>query len=218
MPRVFTIVMLVALSAASPARAQDQWGFSAGLTPSWQTGNPSRFLFAADQIDMRGSEVRFGVIRGDLIGGDWGFSFVDKSIDENSTLQADTSTCVVGQCGTFYRVLSRTRLTGVEFHQFQAYKTWRDHVQLGMVGAVGIGWLRGTAYKQTVSDQGVVESFTVPADELYQPSESVVPLMKLEIAATGIFGPGLKVRVGGGFSMPGYHTFDITVFYLVPGN
>jgi hypothetical protein len=217
MPRVFTLVLLVALSAASPARAQDQWGFSAGLTPSWQTGNPSRFLFAADQMNMKGSEVRFGVVRGDLIGSDWGFSFVDKSIDENSTLQVDTSTCGAVRCGTFYRVQSRTRLTGVEFHQFQAYKTWRDHVQMGMVGAVGVGWLRGTASKQTVSEQGVLESFTVPADELYPPSESVVPLLKLEIAATGIFGPGLKVRVGGGFSMPGYHTFDITVFYLVPG-
>jgi hypothetical protein len=218
MPRVFTLVLLVALGAASPARAQDQWGFSAGLTPSWQTGNPSRFLFAADQMNMKGSEVRFGVIRGDVTGGDWGFSFVNKSINENSTLQVDTSTCGVDQCGTYYRVQSRTRLTGVELHQFLAYKTWRDRVQMGMVGAVGVGWLRGTVYKRTVSEQGVLESFTVPADELYPPSTSVVPLVKLEIAATGIIGSGLKVRVCGGFSMPGYHTFDITVFYLVPGN
>jgi hypothetical protein len=32
-----TLVLLVALSTLVPARAQDQWGFSAGLTPSWET-------------------------------------------------------------------------------------------------------------------------------------------------------------------------------------
>jgi hypothetical protein len=207
MPRVSWLVVVVALSAAGPARAQDHWGVSVGLTPSWQTGDPARFLFRADQIDMRGSEVRFGFVRGDLFAGDWGLSFVDKSIAENSTLQAHEK---------FYRTLAHTRLTGLEFHQFQPFKTWRDRVQLGMVGAVGVGWLRGNVYKRTLGEAGAVESFSAPADELFPPSSSVVPLMKLEIAGTGIVAPGLKLRVGGGFSMPGYHTFGITVFYLVP--
>lgn len=216
MPRVFSLVLLVALSMADPARAQDKWGFSAGLTPSWQTGDPARFLFSADQIDMKGSEVRVGVVRGDLFEGDWGFSYVDKSIAENSTLQIDTSTCGNAQCGTFYRTLARTRLTGVEFHQFLPYKTWRERVQVGMVGAVGVGWLRGNIYKRRVSEETDVESFSTPADELFPPSSSIVPLMRLELVATGIVAPGLKVRVGGGFSMPGYHTFGITLLYLVP--
>jgi hypothetical protein len=204
------------LAVVSDARAQDQWGLSVGLTPAWQTGDPVRFLFRADQIDMHGSEVRFGFVRGNLVGDDWGLSFVDKSIDENSTLDVDESACSRGQCGTFYRTLAHTRLTGVEFHQFEAIRTWYDRVQLGLVGAVGVGWLRGTAYKRITSEQGDTESYSAPADELFPPSSSLVPLMKLEIAATGIVAPGLKVRVGGGFSMPGYHTFGITLFYLVP--
>ena len=216
MLRVLTLVLLVAVSAR-PALAQDQWGVSAGLTPSWQTANPSRFLFGADDIQMHGSEVRFGVVRGNVIGSDWGFSFVDKSIDENSTLQVDASNCLGEPCGTFYRTLSETRLTGVEFYQFQPFNTWRERVQLGMVGAVGVGWLRGTINKRTVSDQGLVESAGVPADELFPPSSTLVPLMKLELAVAGIVAPGLKVRVGGGFSMPGYHTFGITLYYFVPG-
>ena len=56
----------------------------------------------------------------------------------------------------------------------------------------------------------------VTADELFPPSASLVPLMKLEIAGTGIVAPGLKLRVSGGFSMPGHHTFGITASYLVP--
>jgi hypothetical protein len=215
MPRVFVCALLV-IGMATPVSAQDRWGFSAGLTPSWQTGNPSRFLFRADEMHMTGSEVRFGVVRGDLLEGDWGFSFVDKSIAEDSTLQLDRSTCGAGQCGTFYRTLAHTRLTGLEFHQFQPFKTWRDRVQMGMVGAVGVGWLRGDVYRRNVNDQEVVESFSAPADELFPPSSSVVPLMRVEIVGTGIVAPGLKIRVGGGFSLPGYYTFGITLLYFVP--
>jgi hypothetical protein len=120
------------------------------------------------------------------------------------------------RCGTFYRSRAQTRLTGGEFHQFRPFMTWRDRMQVGMVGAVGMGLLRGTADKRITTEQGLVEAAVVTADELFPPSASVVPLMKLEIAATGIVAPGLKFRVGGGFSMPGYHTFGITASYLVP--
>ena len=66
-----------------------------------------------------GAEARFGVVRGSVIGGDWGLSFVDKSIDEDSTLNVDTSSCFGEQCGTFYRTLAHTRRIGLEFCQFQ---------------------------------------------------------------------------------------------------
>jgi hypothetical protein len=210
------LAALALCSLASPVAAEDQWGFSVGMTPTWRTGAPVRHLFAADVVDMRGSEVRFGVVRGDLFEGDWGFSFVDKSIDEDSSVQVDRGGCALTACGTFYRSRAQTRLTGVEFHQFRPFMTWRDRMQVGMVGAVGVGWLRGTADKRITTEQGLVEAAVVTADELFPPSASVVPLMKLEIAATGIVAPGLKIRVGGGFSMPGYHTFGITASYLVP--
>jgi hypothetical protein len=213
--RQVLLVLLAVCFAASPLRAEDQWGVSVGLTPSWHTAAPSRQLFGADQIDMTGSEVRFGAVRGDLFEGEWGISFVDKSIDETSTLRVDSASCVVATCGTFYRAQPQTRLTGVEFHQFRPFKTWYERVQLGLVGAVGVGWMRGTADKRTMTEQGEVQSL-VTADELFPPSASVVPLMKLEIAGTGIVAPGLKLRVSGGFSMPGYHTFGITASYLVP--
>jgi hypothetical protein len=209
-----SLVVVAVCLAAAPLRAEDQWGVSVGLTPAWHTAAPSRQLFGAEQIDMTGSEVRFGVIRGDLFEGDWGISFVDKSIDENSTLSVDNATCPAA-CGAFYRTQPQTRLSGVEFHQFRPFKTWYERVQLGLVGAVGVGWMRGTADKRTTTEDGEVRSL-VTADELFPPSASIVPLMKLEIAATGIVAPGLKIRVGGGFSMPGYHTFGITASYLVP--
>ena len=45
--------------------------------------------------------------------------------------------------------------------------------------------------------------------------ESVMPLVRIEIAAAGIIVPGFKVRASGGFGMPGYHTFNIAFIYLI---
>lgn len=209
-------VVLVLLGLATEASAQDQWGLDISVTPSWQTGTPARYLFQADRIDLTGSEVTFGFVRGELLGGDWGMSFVNKAIAKNSTLDVDVSPCGRGTCGTFYRTISRTRMTGLEFHQFLPYKTWRGRAQLGMVGSVGVAWLRGTLYKRTVTEESDVESFQAAADELYPPSQAIVPLLSMEIAGSGVVTNGIKVRASGGFSMPGYHTFRVTVIYLFP--
>src|SRR4030095_12186846 len=125
---------------------------------------------------------------------EWGISFVDKRINDTSTMRVDSSPCATAACGTFYRAQPQTRLTGVEFHQFHPFKTWYDRVQLGLVGAVGVGWMRGTGDKRTFTAHGEVDSL-VTADELFPPSAALVPLMKLEIAGTGIVAPGLKLRV-----------------------
>jgi hypothetical protein len=216
--RLVAIVVLGVLSVASPAWAQteERWGVTVGLTPSWETGAFVKSLFQADRIEMKGSEIRVGVVRGVSVGDDWGFSYVDKVIDQDSTLDIDVTDCNRGSCGTFYRTMDSTRLTGVEFHQYHAFKTWRERVQLGMTGAVGIGWMRGHVVKRTITEAGDEQSLDADVGELFPPSKSVVPLARLEIAVSAIVIPALKVRVGGGFSMPGYHTFGVTLMYLVP--
>jgi hypothetical protein len=216
MTRVITFVLFLILSLTTKVGAQDQWGVNVGLTPSWRTADPARFLFSADRIDLRGSEVRVGFVRGEPLEGDWGMSFVNKAISENSTLDVEVSSCNRGECGTFYRTLPQTRMTGLEFHQFIPYKTWRDRVQLGMVGSVGLGWLRGNVYKRTITEQSDVESYQADAAELVPPSTAVVPLLSMEIAVAGILTDNIKVRASGGFSMPGYHKFSMTFIYLVP--
>ena len=204
------------LMCAGQAAAQDLWGVSFSLTPSWETGPGVNRLFAADRIDMEGSELRFGFVRGFDVSGDWGVSFVRTTIADESSLDVDVTPCNRGDCGTFLRTMESTRLTGFEIHQFQPFKTWRDRIQLGMVGAVGLGWMRGQVYKRTTSEERVVEAFDAKAGELFPPSKSVVPLLRMEIAAAAIVVPGLKVRASGGFAMPGYHTFGLTFVYLIP--
>jgi hypothetical protein len=216
MTRLTAVVLLATLSFASEVGAQDQWGLHVGLTPSWQTANPSRFLFKADRIDLTGSEVTLGFVRGQPLEGDWGLSFVNKAITQNSTLDVDVSSCSRGTCGTFYRTLPQTRMTGLEFHQFIPYKTWRERVQLGMVGSLGVAWLRGNVYKRTTTEASDVESFQAPAGELFLPSNDIVPLFSLELAVAGLVTDSLKVRASGGFSMPGYRKFHMTFIYLIP--
>jgi hypothetical protein len=216
MLRRTALVMIAVLACASHAAAQDLWGVSFAVTPSWETGPGVNRLFSADRVDMEGSEVRFGFVRGQDLSGDWGMSFVRTTIANNSSLDVDVSSCGRGSCGTFLRTIEPTRMTGFEVHFFEPLKTWRNRVQIGTLGAVGLARLRGQIYKRTTSENGDVESFDAKAGELFPPSTSVVPLLRMEIAAAAIVVPGLKVRASGGFSMPGYHTFGLTFVYLIP--
>lgn len=217
--RMTIAVLCATLCLASQASAQpsyeEQWGVSVGLTPAWDTGTGVRYLFKADRIDLHGSEIRLGFVRGRQLEGDWGISYVQKAINEDSSLDVNVLDCRRGACGTFYRTLPQTRLTGFEFHHFEPFKTWRNRIQLGMVGAIGIGWMRGNVNKRTVSDDSDV-SLEAPAGELFPPSNDVVPLLKIEIAGVGLVARGVKIRASGGFSMPGYHTFSVTFVYLIP--
>jgi|SRR5947209_6881716 len=215
MRRQIVLVLVSTLMLAGRAAAQDQWGINVALTPSWQSGPGVKALFNADRLDLHGSEIRIGVVRGVDIAGDWGFSFLSTTIAPNSTVDTDVAPCSRGTCGTFLRTVDKTRMTGFEFHQFQPFMTWRDRVQLGMIGAVGLGWLRGQVYKRTVTDASDVETYGAEAGELFPPSKSVMPLVRVEVAVAGIIVPGFKVRASGGFGMPGYHTFNIAFIYLI---
>lgn len=216
MLRRIAVVIVSVLSVASQAVAQDQWGVDVALTPSWQSGPGVKQLFSADDVDLQGSAMRIGFVRGMDLGGDWGLALVNTTIAENSSLDFDVAPCDRGNCGTFLRTVGRTHMTGFEFHQYQPFKTWRERVQIGMVGAVGLGWLRGQVYKRTTTNQSDVESFDAPAGEFFPPSKSVMPLASLEIAASGVVVRGVKVRASGGFAMPGYHKFGLTFIYLIP--
>lgn len=72
MLRRIAVVIVSVLSVASQAVAQDQWGVDVALTPSWQSGPGVKQLFSADDVDLQGSAMRIGFVRGMDLGGDWG--------------------------------------------------------------------------------------------------------------------------------------------------
>jgi hypothetical protein len=215
MARTLLLTATILLAAAARLTAQEQWGVNLGVTPTWQTGPGVNALFGADQVDVHGSEFRIGFVRGLDIEGDWGLSLVRTNIAAGSTVDADVAPCSRGTCGTYLRANDPIHMTGLEFHQFYPFKTWRERVQLGMVGAVGLGWLKGNVSKRVITDQSDTEA-TVDAGEFYPPSKSVVPLVHVELAVAGVIVPGFKIRASGGWGMPGYHTFGINFIYMVP--
>jgi hypothetical protein len=209
------LVAIGALMFAQPVLAQeDHWGATFAVTPSWETGVGVKHLFAADRIDMRGSDMRFGFVRGWDTDGDWGISFVRTTIANNSSLDVDVTPCSRGNCGTFLRTTQPTRMTGFEAHKFEPFKTWRNRVQIGGLGAVGAAWMRGKVYKLTTAEDGDVESWDANASDMFPPTHNLVPLVRVELAGAAIVAPGLKVRASGGFSMPGYHVFNLTFVYI----
>ena len=64
MARTILLTATILLAAAARLTAQDQWGVNLGVTPTWQTGPGANALFGADRVDVQGSEIRVGFVRG----------------------------------------------------------------------------------------------------------------------------------------------------------
>lgn len=201
------VALIISFPGSSYAQARRTvWGVSGGFTPNWSV--PSQFKIAfgvnAEAVDFGGSEFRIGFVRGRMLEGDWGVSFIKKRFDEAGKITLEG--------GTIYSTTKTTALTGFEAHRFASFATIRDRVQIGMNLAIGAAWLRGTVYKADSS--GTAE---VKAMELFPPRDKDIPMPigKVEFAVAGIIAPGLKVRAAGGLNFPGYETFSFTVVYLI---
>ena len=226
------VAAAVLVGGNNPALAQDSsWGVIGGLTPSWRVpDNAIKNLFDARAVDLSGSELRIGIVRGQEFGGDWGVSLINKKFKEGSTVTR-LSEYDVAEVGTFPAILgfttTDTSLLGVELHKYSNFATIKDRVQIGMIFGGGIGQLRGTVNRHSevfinAGDVGQIENFneSVAATELFAPlgfEIKYVPLFRAELAVSGIVAPGLKVRASGGFNMPGTQIFSISAIYYFGG-
>jgi hypothetical protein len=207
------LALLPATAAAQISRSY--WGVSGGFIPDWKVPSSFEFFFDADEVDVSGSEFHIGVVRGRMAGGDWGVSFVRKRLSDGLRVGRNIgSECAF--CGTFLTTTD-TKLNGVEVHKFVPFGTIKDRVQIGMNFSGGVGTLKGTVNQQVIGLNGTTNE-TVEAKTLFMPGGTefdVMPLGKVELAVAGILGPDLKIRVSGGFNMPGYSKFHLTVVYLI---
>ena len=225
------VAAAVLVGGNNPALAQDSsWGVIGGLTPSWRVpDNAIKNLFDARAVDLSGSELRIGIVRGQEFGGDWGVSLINKKFKEGSTVTRQSDYDVADR-GTFPALLgfttTDTSLLGVELHKYANLATIKDRVQLGMVLGGGIGQLRGTVnrHAEVFINQGEADILnfneSVVASELFAPlgfEIEYVPLFRAKLAVSGIVAPGLKVRASGGFNMPGTQIFSISAIYYFGG-
>jgi hypothetical protein len=225
------VAAAVLVGGNNPALAQDSsWGVIGGLTPSWRVpDNAIKNLFDARAVDLSGSELRIGIVRGQEFGGDWGVSLINKKFKEGSTVTRQSDYDVADR-GTFPALLgfttTDTSLLGVELHKYANLATIKDRVQLGMIFGGGIGQLRGTVnrHAEVFINEGQADILnfneSVVASELFAPlgfEVEYVPLFRAELAVSGIVAPGLKVRASGGFNMPGTQIFSISAIYYFGG-
>jgi hypothetical protein len=210
MVRRFVFVSIVLFCSMLPCDAAAQarrtfWGVDATFVPKWRVPEWQEFIFSAETIDLAGAEFRIGFVRGHTLGGDWGVSYVQRSIDDSAVAILDTDGNVTST--------SNNSLVGVEANRFSPFTTIKDRVQIGLSTGIGVGWFRGNV--QVRHPDGAIEE--LPARVLFSPGGSdvpVVPIGRLELAVAGIINQNLKVRASGGVNFPGQQTFSFSITYL----
>jgi len=142
---VFEIpAVLLALIASLPLSVDAQirrpsWGVSFSGSPSWEVPGYQRRLFDADTVDLTGSEVSIGVVRGATLTGDWGVAVVRRSLARGSSLTRNDGTVLT---------IEKAFLYGVEVNGFVPFTTIRERVQPGLLLAAGVGAARGGAVRE----------------------------------------------------------------------
>ena len=198
------VVTFIPLNAEAQLR-RSYWGISGAFTPVWAVPDYQEVVFDAEEMDLRGSELRIGFVRGNIMDDDWGVSFVWRDI-------ADRDAAELKDDGTVLSTRQNT-LIGAEIHAFKPFATIKDRVQIGLSFGVGVGGYRETILRTPLLGPSEV----VDATFLFSPGDAdfrVTPIGRLELAGAVILSPHLKVRVGGGINFPGQQLISLTGVYL----
>jgi hypothetical protein len=207
------LLMCCCLLLSSPAAAQiddTSWGVTAGFSPRWSM--PATLLgelFEATALDVKGPEFRLGVIRGTTLGGEWGISLIHKRLSKESTIEVEGSDSVVTV------IADDAELLGVELHRFYPFAR-AGNVQIGVNLGGGIAQLRGFVTGAYMAQTEA--NFTLPFSEAFGVTGrniDYLPLGRAELAAAALVGERLKIRVSGGFNMPGFQVVSVSFSYLL---
>lgn len=211
--RAFILACAVVLIGSSHAAAQiddTSWGITAGFSPRWSIpGDLLGDLFEANRLDVKGPEFRVGVIRGTTLGGEWGISLIHKRLAKESTIEIEGSDSLVTV------MADDAEMLGVEVHRFFPFVT-AGRVQVGVNLGGGIAQLRGFVTGEYVSTTSA--NFTLPFSEAFEVTGREIdylPLGRAEIGAAALVGERLKIRVSGGFNMPGFQVVSVSFSYLL---
>jgi hypothetical protein len=199
---------------ASPASAQiddPSWGITGGFSPQWNVpGTLLAGLFDATTLDVKGPEFRIGVIRGTTNGGEWGLSLIHKRLSKTSTIEVEGSNSVLTV------IADDAELIGVEVHRFLPFVRVGERTQIGVNLGGGVAQLRGFVTGVYVSSTSA--SFTLPFSQAFDITGRQIdylPVGRAELAAAVLVGERLKLRVSGGFNMPGFQVVSVSFSYLL---
>lgn len=216
------VVLLVWLLPSAALAQESHWGVRASQTPQWKV--PARLGQLFDgTVDITGSEFMIGIARGRELGGDWGVSYARKTLSDESRVEKFEPECFSNGCfesGSSVRMRGVT-LSGVKVHKYVPFVTIKDRVQIGMNFAGGVGQFKGAldTLERDVEFSGdrrtarQTETITTESASELIPV-SFVPLVDLEAAVAVSVARGLKIRMEGGLSFPGYRAVNIAAVYF----
>jgi hypothetical protein len=209
---IAVLACLVTLPSAAYAQLDDtSWGITAGFSPQWSMpGTLLADIFDATRLDVKGPEFRLGVIRGTTLGGEWGVSLIHKRLSKQSTVEIE------GSNSTLIVEADDAELLGLELHRFFPFAR-AGQVQIGINLGGGIAQLRGFVTGALVVSP-TSANFTLPFADAFDLTGREIdwlPLGRAELAAAALIGERLKVRVSGGFNMPGFQVVSVSFSYLL---
>jgi hypothetical protein len=204
-----TLALLVSFASTSHAQIpRPSWGVAGGVTPIWKVTDYQHQLFGATAVGMSGREFSIGLVRGELYRGDWGVSFVQRTIKAGGFVTrmsgGQSVTTTIGSAG---------QLRGAVFQKFIPFVTINDRVQIGVIVGGGGGVFRGHATRTTGG--GPAE----PAEpkDLFVVGGSAWPFVPIgiaEVAGTFVLTDRLKIRASGGLDFPGHRVVNLTAVFF----
>jgi hypothetical protein len=122
---------------------------------------------------------------------------------------------IAGTNNTLRVVADDAEMIGVEVHRFFPFaRTGR--VQIGVNLGGGIAQLRGFVSGVQVGPTST--NFALPFPEAFVVAGNEIdwlPLARAELGAATLIGERLKIRVSGGFNMPGFQIVSLSFSYLL---
>lgn len=242
-PVVAGLFALACALAPTTVAAQEpsRWGVVGSLSPGqgWNV-DPKLSSLIFDHggtATIDSTDFSIGIGRGRMLSGDWGVSYVRRTLKDDSRFDATTDYCtgsaapsgaISMSCATVPESLHVTRgvaFSGIEAHKFVPFFTVRRRVQAGLTVAGGIGSFSGELDRTEYGREIVIvggRPVERPTERLTRepardfPSFSPFPIGRVEAAVAVLAAPGFKVRASGGFNFPGYRRFSISGIYF-PG-
>jgi hypothetical protein len=214
--RLIGVSLVVLGVLLHPARAAAQidnpsWGLNVGFAPVWRVPSQLKSVVDAETLDIHGREFQIGLVRGTTLGNEWGISLVHKRLSKNSKIALRQSNGVVSV------VTDDAEMLGFEVNQFFSF-LHIGQAQIGVNASGGLAQMRGFVTGSVVPASGTAIVAPIGFPEVFELAGfkvRAVPLGRLELAGVGHIGDRVKVRVGGGFNMPGIELVNVSVSWLM---
>lgn len=209
--RLLVAAVLLCVGAATEARAQVRttaWGVTVHLTPAWIVSDYQKHLYDAEELEVRGTELSVGFVRGKTYEGHWGVSFEQRRVKGGSEVRLDS--------GRIRTADANAMLRGISIGGFAPISTIRERAQIGLTWGLGVAQWAGTFTERPAGENE--SPLTGRGLFPFLVDQEIVPTARLEVTGIWIVTPNLKALVSSGINLPGTNRVALGLIYLFGGS